>query len=123
MWAFSGGYELFVFTINVLVKVAICFSTLVAADRLINVFKYLLIKAREKVTGHRPEHDWHLLPLPDDFKLYPKVRKRDINANIQPFSTALGMPWTVQRYWQKYQFPPLYYYIYTIHGVLLPIAS
>ena len=105
MWAFSGAYELLFFITNVLVTVSICFSTLVAADRLVNVFKYLLIKAREKVTGHRPEHDWQLLPLPDDFNQYPKVRKRD--AKIQPFSTAFSLPWTAQRYWQKNQSPAL----------------
>jgi hypothetical protein len=67
-------YSLYVVLLRTAITVAVFVSLLVSVDRVLNVTKYLLIRARARLTGRLPEHAWNFKPLPADQDAYPKVR-------------------------------------------------
>lgn len=71
----AGYYDLYVALFSAAVQLAVFLSLLVSADRVLNIAKYLYVKARQRVTGNAPEDYWHFKPLPQDVDDYPKVRR------------------------------------------------
>lgn len=71
--AFGGYYGLYIAVLRLLINAAVCLSVLVSLDRMINITKFLYFKARAKLTGYLPEHDWAFPALPNDPLSYPKV--------------------------------------------------
>lgn len=73
----GGYYGIYIALINAAIQVAVLFSLLVSADRVLNVLKYVVIKAKVKLTGRLPQHAWNFIPLPEDPLEFPKVSKGD----------------------------------------------
>ena len=69
----SYYYPVYVAVLSGLVQVAIFLSVLVSADRILNILKYFLIRAKVLLTGKLPQHGWHFQPMPQDSREYPKV--------------------------------------------------
>jgi hypothetical protein len=67
-------YSIWVSILTGLVHVFTLLSLLVSADRILNVIKYCFIRARSRLTGHIPQHDWNFKPLSEDPHEFPKVR-------------------------------------------------
>lgn len=85
----GGYYSLYVALLHGAIRVAMLFSLLVSADRVLNVAKYLFIKARARLTGHLPQHNWNFKPLPADPHAFPKVSHGAAGPSWSPttFST------------------------------------
>lgn len=70
---FTTYYDLYVALLHAAIQLAVFLSLLVAGDRILNISKYVLIKARAKLTGRLPQHAWNFKPLPIDYAEYPRV--------------------------------------------------
>lgn len=74
MVLYTSFYSVYVLCLQGAVNVFVLLALLVAADRVLNLTKYLVIKARAKLTGRTPQLSWYFKPLPEVEDLYPKVR-------------------------------------------------
>ncbi|KAI3430675.1 hypothetical protein D9Q98_005265 [Chlorella vulgaris] len=73
MWMPSSYYAFYVAALGAAVQLAVVLSLLVSADRVLNVLKYIVIKARAKVTGRQPKDSWACEALPKEVEAYPLV--------------------------------------------------
>lgn len=69
----SSYYAFYVAALGAAVQLAVVLSLLVSADRVLNVLKYIVIKARAKVTGRQPKDSWACEALPKEVEAYPLV--------------------------------------------------
>ena len=73
---FGGYYGAYVALLHAAIQIAVLVSLLVSADRVLNVTKFLVIKAKERLTGKLPQHAWNFTLLPEDPHEFPLVRAK-----------------------------------------------